>query len=282
MTINCNGTLIDLSQPKILGVLNITPDSFYDGGKYKDPKSILQQTERMLADGASFIDIGAYSSRPGAEHVPLDEELHRILPIVHLVLKEFPHAVLSIDTFRHQVAKKCLELGAAIINDISAGNLDPKMMETVAKFQVPYIMMHMKGTPQTMKTMDGYTDLIKDLRYYFSEKVALARGHKINDIILDPGFGFAKNTGQNFQLLAHLDLFKSLNLPLLAGVSRKSMIYKTLGTSPKQALNGTTALHMIALQKGASILRVHDVREAKECILLYQELKANEIDFRKD
>jgi len=277
MTINCKGILIDLNSPIVMGVLNLTPDSFYDGGKFKNPTSILKQVKKMLDEGASILDLGAYSSRPGAEHVSEDEELLRLLPIINLILKEFPDCILSIDTFRSKVANKSLQLGAAIINDISAGNLDNKIFEIVAHHQVPYIMMHMKGTPQNMKELTDYDDLIKDLITYFSDRVAVARATKINDIIIDPGFGFAKTTAQNFQLLTHFDLFKTFDLPLLAGLSRKSMIYKTLNLKPAQALNGTTALHMIALQNGANILRAHDVKEAKECITLFQELVANRI-----
>jgi len=231
----------------------------------------------MLNEGAHFIDIGAYSSRPGAEHVSEEEELRRMMPILELILKEFPDALLSIDTFRSKVASQSLQIGAAMINDISAGHLDSAMMATVAKHKVPYIMMHMRGTPQTMKTLTDYDDFIKDIRYYFSERVSAARAHNINDLIIDAGFGFAKNIQQNFQLLAHFELFQTFGLPLLAGLSRKSMIYKTLKTDAENALNGTTALHMVALQKGASILRVHDVKEAQECILLHQELQASQI-----
>ncbi|GMN07418.1 dihydropteroate synthase [Croceitalea sp. MTPC5] len=279
MTINCRGNLIDLTDPKIMGILNITPDSFYDGGKFKNSRTILQQVEKMLLEGATFIDIGAYSSRPGAEHVSEDEELHRILPIINLIIQEFPETLISVDTFRSKVAQKCLQLGAAMINDISAGNLDEHMFDTIASNQVPYIMMHMKGTPQNMKELTNYGNMMKDLRYFFSQKVALARELKINDIIIDPGFGFAKSTQQNFQLLAHFNLLKNFGVPLLAGISRKSMIYKTVHSNPSKALNGTTALHMIALQNGANLLRVHDVKEAVECVLLHKELEANGISF---
>lgn len=277
MTINCKGKLIDLNTPIVMGVLNLTPDSFYDGGKFRKPALILKQVEKMLQENASILDLGAYSSRPGAEHVSEDEELLRLLPIINLILKEFPKAVISIDTFRSKVADKSLQLGAAIINDISAGNLDENIVDIVAKHQVPYIMMHMKGTPKNMKDLTDYDDLIKELLKYFSEKVAIARKKKINDIIIDPGFGFAKTREQNFQLLAHFDLFQTFDLPLLAGLSRKSMIYKTLNSTPSEALNGTTALHMVALQNGANILRAHDVKEANECISLFKELKANRI-----
>ncbi len=272
MTINCKGELIDLSSPKIMGILNITPDSFFDGGKYKDEKSILLQTKKMLNEGATFIDVGAYSSRPGAEAVTEEEELARILPIVVLLMKEFPRILLSIDTFRNKIASKCLEAGAALINDISAGKIDDKMLSVLAKHKTPYVMMHMKGTPQTMQQKTNYKELLTDIMHYFSERVSAARALGIHDIIIDPGFGFAKTTEQNFELLQKLDLFQSLNLPILAGLSRKSMIYQTLETNAENALNGTTALNMIALSKGANILRVHDVKEAVECAKLYKNL----------
>lgn len=266
MTLNCKGNLIDLREPKIMGVLNLTPDSFYDGGKYTDSKTILKQVEKMIADGATFIDVGAYSSRPGAAHVPLSEELLRITPIIELILKEFPLALLSIDTFRAQVAKECIEAGAAMINDISAGNLDAGMMPTVAELQVPYIMMHLKGTPQTMQQQTEYEDLLNDILYYFSEKINQAHALGMKDIIVDPGFGFSKNLTQNYELMQKLDLFQITKKPVLVGISRKSMIYKVLKTDAQHALNGTSVLNTIALIKGAKILRVHDVKEAAECI----------------
>ncbi|MCK0108871.1 dihydropteroate synthase [Flavobacteriaceae bacterium S0825] len=272
MTINCKGTLIDLSTPKVMGILNITPDSFYDGGRYKNDASILNQVENMLSEGATFIDVGAYSSRPGANHVSEAEELKRIIPIVELLIKQFPSINLSIDTFRSNIANECINLGAAIINDISGGKLDKKMLETVGKRGVPYVMMHMKGTPQTMQQHTDYNDLIKDIIYYFSERVAEARSHKINDIIIDPGFGFSKTLEQNYSLLNHLELLNMLEQPMLVGVSRKSMIYQLLDTNPNEALNGTTSLNTIALLKGAKILRVHDVNEAMECIKLTNQL----------
>jgi len=272
MTINCKGHLIDLSSPKVMGILNITPDSFYDGGKYNSEKAIIKHVEQMLLEGATFIDIGAYSSKPGADFVSGDEELARILPIITRVLKEFPEALLSIDTFRSRVAKECIQMGAALINDISAGKLDDTMLNTVADLHVPYIMMHMRGTPQTMQKQTVYNNLVKDILFYFSERIAAARQIGIVDMIIDPGFGFAKTLEQNFELLNQLELFNMLELPLLVGVSRKSMIYKTLQNSASQALNGTTALNTIALQKGANILRVHDVKEAIETIKLVQSL----------
>ncbi|WP_298396757.1 dihydropteroate synthase [Flavobacterium sp.] len=271
MTINCKGQLIDLSTPKVMGILNVTPNSFYDGGKHFDEKLILQQVEKMLLDGATFIDIGGYSSKPNAEFVSEEEELQRILPVVQKVLKEFPAIIISIDTFRSKVAKETIESGAAIINDISAGNLDEEMFETVANLRVPYIMMHMRGTPQTMQKMTHYEDIVKEMIFYFSEKVAKARSLGINDLIIDPGFGFAKTLEQNFEVLNKLEFFKILELPLLAGVSRKSMIYKTLDTTAEFALNGTTVLNTISLLKGAKILRVHDVKEAAECVKLLNQ-----------
>ncbi|GAB1857394.1 dihydropteroate synthase [Flavobacteriaceae bacterium MHTCC 0001] len=273
MTINCKGKLIDLSTPKVMGVLNITPDSFYDGGIYKNEISILNQVERMLDEGAAFIDIGAYSSRPNADHVSEEEELNRILPIVKLVLNKFPETLISIDTFRSAVARACIEAGAALINDISSGTLDDNMLPTIAELRVPYIMMHMRGTPQTMQSLTDYDDLVKDILFYFSERISLARDFGIVDIIIDPGFGFAKTLEQNFELLNTLELFKMTEKPLLIGVSRKSMIHKTLEISAKEALNGTTVLNTIGLQKGASILRVHDVKEAMETIKLVEALK---------
>lgn len=275
MTINCKGALIDLSTPKVMGILNLTPDSFYDGGKYKDENSILKQVETMLSNGAAFIDMGAYSSRPGAEHVPEDDELKRMLPILELILNNFPETLISIDTFRSKVALESIQLGAAIINDISAGNLDVDMLNVIAEYQVPYIMMHLKGTPQSMQKEATYDDLLKDLLFYFSKKVNETTSKKINDIIIDPGFGFAKTTGQNYKLLGNLDLFKTFEAPILVGLSRKSMIYKVLKSSPKEALNGTSALHTVALLKGANILRAHDVKEAMECIKLVEELNVN-------
>jgi dihydropteroate synthase len=272
MTINCKGQLIDLASPKVMGILNVTPNSFFDGGKYKTKSVILSQVEKMLSDGATFIDIGAYSSKPSAEFVSEKEELERIVPIVQLILEKFPKTLISIDTFRSEVAKACLENGAAIINDISAGNLDNKMLETIVKFNVPYIMMHMRGTPQTMQTMTNYENIVKEILFYFSERVAKARSYGINDLIIDPGFGFSKTVDQNYEVLQKLGLFEMLELPLLVGFSRKSMIYKALHSNAQEALNGTTVLNTIALTKGAKILRVHDVKEAIECVTLFNKI----------
>ena len=272
MTVNCLGKLIDLTSPKVMGILNVTPNSFFDGGKYADEKSILQQVEKMLHEGATFIDIGAYSSKPSAEFVSEKEETARLVPIVKLVLQHFPETLISVDTFRTNVAKAAVENGACIINDISAGSLDANMLKTVAELHVPYIMMHMKGNPQTMQSLAQYDNIIKEMLFYFSEKIAQARSFGINDLIIDPGFGFAKTVEQNFEVMQNLELFQMLELPILVGVSRKSMIYKTLETSAELALNGTTVLNTIALQKGCHILRVHDVKEAVECVKLHQSL----------
>lgn len=267
-TINCKGTLIDLSTPKVMGIVNVTPDSFFDGGKLTNSDEIVRQVDKMLDDGATFIDLGGYSSKPGAEFVSEAEELNRVIPIVKILVEKFPDILLSIDTFRSEVAKQAVENGAAIINDISAGLLDENMLETVAKLQVPYIMMHMKGTPKTMQSLAKYEDLLKEMNFYFSERIAKARSFGLNDIIIDPGFGFAKTIEHNYELLQNLELLQFHELPVLAGISRKSMIYKTLETKPENALNGTTFLHAFCLQKGANILRVHDVKEAVECVKL--------------
>jgi dihydropteroate synthase len=269
---NCNGKLIDLSTPKVMGILNITPNSFYDGGKFDEENKIVMQVEKMISDGATFIDIGAYSSKPNAEFVSEAEEISRIIPVLELILKKFPETIISIDTFRSEVARICIENGAAIINDISAGNLDKKMYETIAKYNIPYIMMHMRGNPQTMQTFVNYENIVKEMLFYFSEKVAKARSFGINDLIIDPGFGFAKTLEQNFEVLQKLELFNILEMPILVGVSRKSMIYKTLQTNAENALNGTTVLNTFALTKGAKILRVHDVKEAVESVTLYNKI----------
>lgn len=255
-----------------MGILNVTPDSFYDGGRFRNSSAVMRQVDQMLGEGATFIDVGAYSSKPNADDVNESEELQRILPVVDLIIKNFPEVILSIDTFRSEVAKQCIEAGASLINDISAGHLDDNMLEMVAKLNVPYIMMHMRGTPKTMQQQTSYDNLTKDIVLYFSERIAKARSLGIVDLVIDPGFGFAKTVEQNYELLNKFELLKTIDLPLLAGVSRKSMIYKTLGTSAEEALNGTTVLNTIALQKGATILRVHDVKEAMECIKLTQQL----------
>jgi dihydropteroate synthase len=272
MTINCKGQLLDLSVPKVMGVLNLTPDSFYDGGKFKNEKEILNQVDKFIIDGMDILDIGAYSSRPGADDISEEEELKRQQSVLKSIVKTFPDVIISIDTFRSKVAEESINCGAHIINDISAGNLDGNMLDTVAKLQVPYVMMHMKGTPQNMKSIAQYDDLLKEVVYYFSERISAARAKGINDLIIDPGFGFAKTISHNFELLHHLKFLKQLDLPILTGVSRKSMIYKTLKIDADQALNGTTAMNMVCLMQGSLILRVHDVLEAKQCVKLYQKL----------
>ena len=256
-----------------MGILNVTPNSFYDGGKYSLEADVLSQVGKMLDEGATFIDIGAYSSKPNAEYVSEEEEANRLVPIIQLIMSHFPDALLSIDTFRSKIASIGIENGAALINDISAGSLDEKMLEVIAKYNVPYIMMHMRGTPQTMQSLTNYENIVKEMIFYFSEKAAQARQLGINDLILDPGFGFAKTIEQNYEVLQNLEVFQMLELPLLVGVSRKSMVYKPLGLTANEALNGTTVLNTIALTKGTQILRVHDVKEAMECITLQNKIK---------
>lgn len=273
VTINCKGKLIGLDEPKVMGILNITPNSFYDGGRYKSDTDFLNQAEKMLNDGASFLDLGAYSSKLGAEFVSVEEEIQRLLPILELLLKEFPEVLISIDTFRAAVAKAAIDSGATLINDISGGMLDDAMLQTVGELQVPYIMMHMRGTPNTRQQFTQYNDLVGDILYYFSERIATAKTHNIKDIIIDPGFGgFSKTVSQNYELMRKLELFAILELPLLVGISRKSMIYKLLESSPNEALNGTTVLNTIAVQKGAKILRVHDVKEAVETLQILNKI----------
>ena len=255
-----------------MGIINVTPDSFYDGGKTFTTDAIIDQAKYMLNEGADILDMGGYSSRPGADNVPIAEELDRIIPAISAVRSAFPESIISVDTFRSEVAEKAVTAGASIVNDISGGQLDEDMINTVAKLQVPYVCMHMKGTPQNMTDLNEYDDLVTDLLYYFSERMAVAKEAGLNDFIADPGFGFAKNIDQNFELMSKLEAFKQLEVPFLVGISRKSMIYKSLGVTAQEALNGTTALHSVALLKGASILRVHDVKEAVECVKLVSRL----------
>ncbi len=269
-SIVCKGQIIDMDRPKIMGILNITPDSFYDGGSYKNESAIIAQTRKMLTEGATFIDIGAYSSRPGAAFVSETEELKRIAPVVSLLVETFPDILISIDTFRASVAEACVSKGASVINDISAGNMDNTMIETVASLQVPYIMMHMQGTPQTMQKEPSYTNCVKEVFAFFSEKLEHFYSKKGIDAILDVGFGFGKTIAHNYELLNHLSFFQELGCPILTGISRKSMLYKPLEISPKEALNATTFAHVIALQQGTNIFRVHDVKEAKEAITLHE------------
>lgn len=269
--INCKGELICFDTPKIMGILNITPDSFYAQSR-TTPAEVLRKAEQMLEEGATFVDIGGYSSRANAQEVSPQEELQRVVPVVEALVKHFPDIRISVDTFRAEVARESLEAGACIINDISAGQIDPAIWEVVAHYQVPYIAMHMRGTPQTMQTYTEYDKLTKDILYYFSQVKDKARQLKLNDLIIDPGFGFSKTLAQNYELMQQLALFKALECPILVGISRKSMIYKLLDTTPETALNGTTVLNTFALLHGADILRVHDVKEAMECVRIVGEL----------
>ncbi len=267
-TLNLRGTLMDLSVPKVMGILNVTPDSFYDGLRYTDEASILKQVEKMIAEDADFIDVGGYSTRPGAEEISEEEEVKRVLPAIELIVKNFPDAIISIDTFRSAVARQAINSGASMINDISGGNLDDAMYQVVAELNVPYILMHLRGTPQTMAKQTDYENLLKEITDYFHQRIYQLHQLGVMDIIIDPGFGFAKNVGQNFELLRNLDYLRILGKPVMVGLSRKSMIWRTLKIKAENALNGTTSLNTIALLKGASILRAHDVREAKEVIQL--------------
>jgi len=267
-SLNIKGELLSLDNPLVMGILNVTTDSFYDGGKYLDEKNILQQVEKMLNDGATIIDVGAQSTRPNATLLSQEIELQKVLPIVKLICKEFPTAIISIDTFYSEVAAQCVLEGVAIINDISAGNIDANMFETVGKLKVPYILMHSRGTPQTMQNLTEYDNVVTDVYKYFTEKIALLKQFGVLDIIVDLGFGFAKTTENNFELLKCQSVFRGLGHPILTGISRKGMVYKTLDTTPENALNGTSVLNTIALQNGANILRVHDVKEAVEVIKL--------------
>lgn len=272
MTINCKGTLIDLTSPKVMGILNITPDSFFDGGKYKDEHAILSKTEKMLQEGATFIDVGAYSSRPGAKHVSEAEELQRIVPVIKLLVKHFPDILISVDSFRSTVVKESINAGASIINDISGGVQDDKMFAAVASLQVPYIMMHMQGTPQSMQLNPVYENVVTDIISFFAAQLRKLRELKVNDVIIDVGFGFGKTIEHNYELLKKLSLFENLEVPILTGVSRKSMLYKTLDIIPQEALNATTVANTIALLNGTNILRVHDVKEAVEAVKIVRQL----------
>lgn len=264
-TINVKGKLFDLGEPQVMGILNVTPDSFFDGSRKQTEEEIRSRVEQIVAEGGSMIDIGAYSSRPGADDVSAKEEMERLRRGMKILREVAPHIPVSVDTFRADVAKMSIEeLGADIINDISGGELDKAMFKTVAEQKVPYILMHMKGTPQTMQQAPHYDDLMKEILLYFAEKIQQLRDLGQKDIILDPGFGFAKTLEHNYELMNHMEELKLFELPILSGVSRKSMIYKLLGNTPQDALNGTTVLNTISLMKGASILRVHDVKEAVE------------------
>lgn len=272
MNISCNGNIIDFTSPKIMGILNVTPNSFYDGGKHNRIDTALLQTEKMISEGATFIDVGGASSKPGVEEVSPDEELKRVLPVIEKISKNFPHIYISIDTYRSNVARQAVDAGAQLVNDISAGNADDNMLKTVGKLGVPYIAMHMQGTPKTMQNKPTYDDVLIAIRSFFSEKIAAAHAAGINDIIVDPGFGFGKTPQHNFALLNHLNTLQIDGVPLLVGVSRKSMIHKTLNIDIQEALNGTTVLHTVALRQGAHLLRVHDVKEAKQAVDLIKAL----------
>jgi dihydropteroate synthase len=265
-SINCGGRLVSLNEPKIMGILNLTPDSFYDGGKLSDENSLLQQAETMLKQGATFLDIGGYSTRPGADVVSAGEEKKRVIPAIEILSKTFPEAFLSIDTYRAEVAKEAILAGAHIINDVSAGDDDAEMFATVAQLQVPYIIMHKKGSPKDMQLDPQYEDVTKDVIQYLSFRLEKLNLLGVHDVIVDPGFGFGKNLEHNFQLLKNLKLLRMLGVPVLAGVSRKSMINKILKTKPENALNGTTVVNTLALLQGAGILRVHDVKQAREAV----------------
>lgn len=274
--LNCRGRLLDLSRPLVMGILNVTPDSFYDGGRYRDETTILQQTEKMLREGASLLDIGGASSRPRAQEVAETEELRRVIPVIESILKNFPEALISVDSWRATVTRAAVEAGAVLANDISAGNLDPTLLDTVAELGVPYVLMHMQGSPETMQKSPHYEDVVTEVLDFFIQKVDQLRQLGVKDIILDPGFGFGKTQEHNYTLLKNLPVFSQiLGLPVLAGLSRKSMIWKPLGITAREALNGTTALHMVALQQGARILRAHDVREAVEVVRLWELLNGS-------
>ena len=272
MNLKIRDKFLNLEQPKIMAILNVTPDSFFDGGKFNTEIKVLKQVEKFINEGADIIDIGGYSSRPGAQNISIETELKRVISNIKLIRKEFPEIFISIDTFRSEVARESYFSGADIINDISGGNLDTEMLKTVGELGAPYILMHMRGNPQNMSLKTNYKNITQDILDYLSNGIELAKSNGINDIIVDPGFGFAKNIKQNFSLLNNLKDFKVLNYPILVGISRKSMIYKTLNIDVQEALNGTTVLHTVALLKGANIIRTHDVKELMECIKLIDEL----------
>ena len=276
MTINIKGQLLDLSTPQVMGILNVTPDSFYSASRMQTEQEIAEQVQQIIDEGASIIDIGAYSSRPNAVHISPNEEMDRLRMGLKIINRYHPEAIVSVDTFRAEIAERCVEeYGAAIINDISAGEMDKQMFETVTRLRVPYIMMHMQGNPQNMQQQPHYENLLKEVFLYFAQKIQQLRDLGMKDIILDPGFGFGKTLEHNYELMEHLEEFRLFELPLLVGVSRKSMIYKLLGNSPQEALNGTTVLNTVALMKGAHILRVHDVREAVEAVRIVEKLRTN-------
>lgn len=271
-SLNCNGQLVNLDQPKIMGILNVTPDSFFDGGQFENIELLIQQATKLIDEGADFLDIGGASSKPGAIPVPEKEELQRVLPAIQAVLDKHPDAIVSIDTTRSRVATESVKAGAMLVNDISAGNSDSKMLEVVGDLGVPYIAMHMQGTPQNMQNNPQYKNVWIEIRRSLAETIEEAYSKGIHDVIVDPGFGFGKTVYHNFELLKHLEEFRHLNTPILVGLSRKSMIQKVLGVSAQEALHGSSVLHTLALSKGAHILRVHDVKEAKEVVQLVNQV----------
>ncbi|MCR8561261.1 dihydropteroate synthase [Mucilaginibacter sp. BJC16-A38] len=273
VTLNAGGKLIDLSKPKVMGIINLTPDSFYAGSRKQGVDDALQQAEKMLTEGADFLDLGAYSSRPGADDISIQEETDRLLPVIEAIVNSLPQAVLSIDTFRSQVAEAAIRAGAHLINDISGGQLDADMFATVARLQVPYILMHMRGNPQNMQQLTDYEDIFGEVYDYFTSRYYQLKQLGVHDVVIDPGFGFAKTPEQGYALMSRLQDFDMLGLPVLVGISRKSIIYKVTGGKSADALNGTTALNTIALTKGANILRVHDVKEAVEAIMIWERCK---------
>ena len=272
--INCRGRLLQMESPLVMGILNVTPDSFYEGSRVNREDALLRRAEQMLREGAAILDIGGYSSRPGAEHVDAQTELARVVPAIESLHRHFPEAFLSVDTFRASVAKAAVEAGACMINDISGGNLDESMFPTVATLQVPYVLMHMKGTPQTMQLNPEYDDVIMEINRFFARRIKELHALGVNDILVDPGFGFGKTLDDNYRILKHLDTFGRHGKPVLIGISRKSMLYKYLDGRPEDMLNATTAVHMLALQNGASVLRVHDVKEAVEAVRLFVKYTA--------
>jgi dihydropteroate synthase len=273
LTLNCRGRLLSLERPVVMGILNLTPDSFYDGGRFQEQEAMLRQAEQMLEEGAAILDLGGMSTRPGAEAVEEEEELRRVVPAVAAILQRFPQAILSVDTVRARVAREAAAAGASIINDISAGRLDEGMYETVAELGLPYVLMHMQGTPKDMQQQPHYEEVVREVLDFLIAEAGKLRALGVKDIILDPGFGFGKTVGHNYQLLRHLHVFQLLDYPVLAGLSRKSMICKVLGVKPAEALHGTVALNMVALQQGARILRVHDVLPAVQAVRLWEELE---------
>lgn len=273
MTINCNGRLIDLNEPKIMGILNTTPNSFYDGGSSQSMDLILDKVEKYLSEGADILDIGGYSTKPAAEEVSEQEEIDRTAPVIEAISTKYPETIISVDTFRGNVAREAVNAGASIINDVSGWELDENMFPAIADLNVPYILMHMKGTPQTMQNEPEYNDVTLEVNEYFAKKIAQLKAAKVKDIILDPGFGFAKTLEHNYELFSKMEALGFGEFPLLVGISRKSMIYKLVDSTPQEALNGTSVLNMVALQKGAKILRVHDIKAAKETLQIYNALQ---------